>query len=74
MLKNTETTIDWNALIDEYKSSRDFISISEFCNCHHVSIDDMKYHYHKQKSAHSSKVIELKSSGMNKNTFIQLEY
>ncbi len=34
----------------------------------------MKYHYHKQKSDHTKKVIELRSISMNKNSFIQLEY
>ncbi|OUP72896.1 hypothetical protein B5F09_12200 [Erysipelatoclostridium sp. An173] len=73
MNKNNET-IDWNALIDEYKSNQNFISMIDFCNHHHVSIDDMKYHYHKQKSDHTKKVIELRSISMNKNSFIQLEY
>ena len=58
MNKNNET-IDWNALIDQYKSNQNFISMIDFCNRHHVSIDDMKYHYHKQKSDHTKKVIEL---------------
>ena len=56
MNKNNET-IDWNALIDQYKSNQNFISMIDFCNRHHVSIDDMKYHYHKQKSDHTKKVI-----------------
>ena len=73
MNKNNET-IDWNALIDEYKSNQNFISMIDFCNHHHVSIDDMKYHYHKQKSDHTKKIIELRSISMNKNSFIQLEY
>lgn len=73
MNKNNET-IDWNALIDEYKSNQNFISMIDFCNHHHVSIDYMKYHYHKQRSDHTKKVIELKCISMNKNTFIQLEY
>ena len=73
MNKNNET-IDWNALIDQYKSNQNFISMIDFCNRHHVSIDDMKYYYHKQKSDHTKKVIELKSISMNKNSFIQLEY
>ena len=68
MNKNNET-IDWNALIDQYKSNQNFISMIDFCNCHHVSIDDMKYHYHKQKSDHTKKVIELKSISMNNNGF-----
>ena len=56
MNKNNET-IDWNALIAEYKSNQNFISMIDFCNHHHVSIDDMKYHYHKQKSDHTKKVL-----------------
>ncbi|WP_296878626.1 hypothetical protein [Thomasclavelia sp.] len=50
MIKNIETTISWNALIDEYKSSQNFIFMSRF----------YKYHYHKHKSDHTDKVIELK--------------
>ena len=72
MNKNNEI-IDWNALIDEYKSNQNFISMIDFCNRHHVSIDDMKYHYHKRKSNHTKKVIELKSISMNKNSVSGLE-
>ena len=55
MNKNNET-IDWNALIDEYKSNQNFISMIDFCNHHHVSIDDMKYHYHEQVAAKMKKI------------------
>ena len=66
MNKNNET-INWNALIDEYKSNQNLISMIDFYNLHHVSIDNIKYHYHKQKSVHTKKVIDLKSISMSKN-------
>lgn len=70
-----DESINWKALVDEFKQTENLLSMAEFCKLKKVEMKAMKYHYYEYNKQYQNKLVEIHPYKRDSNvSYIVLEY